>query len=506
MTMPIHAKDIPDLVHWYRGMLLMPEHFRTAAARSDMLAAYLLHAAQPFAWGVRSFSAPVLIGNELVIDSIEALLPDGTVIAIDQERGGAGLRLPIDKAGLKPELDKPADVYLALAAWNTASLDLDRTDGGAARRYRADPDRPPPTAAEEEDEAELGRGIALHPEVMLVLGTSDQPPRQAYTLLRVARLGVRDGKPALLEYEPPRVRIGDSLVLSRRIELLLADMHGRAAHLHAEIGIHRTLPAGGEGEATSAVREGGAQDGQIQALIGELRAMRMHSENQRASRMGGEAFRALIRLLPRLRTMLKTGASHPFDVYLALCDALGELALVSPMSDLDQLQPYDHHDPLKSFDALIADIRRALSVFDLRYQLVPFTRRSDTAFELLLDPEDLERGGSLLIGAVSSRARSREEQRRWLETAAIGLQDSLGDIRRRRVAGWERSVGIGRDPALGISETPQLVLARIMPDRDQIGAGRLLVIDSDIGEGPVEMNFYRPVQQPGAAADPRPAP
>lgn len=505
MTMPINAKDIPDLVHWYRGMLLMPEHFRAAAARGEMLPPYLLQAASPLAWGVRALVL-ALEGAEVVIDAVEAVLPDGMVVAIDRARGDAPLRYTMDPTKTYPSPGQPVDLYLAVAAWTPASLDLDGANGGAPRRYRDNPDRPTSPARLEEDDLQLGGGIALQPEVTLVVGTPGDPPLRSFTLLRLARLGLQDSKPVLLDYEPPRMRIADATLIARRVALLVADMHARAANLHADLGVHRALTQTGTAPAEAALEGGGAQDGQIQALIGELRAMRMSSESQRATRMGGDAFRALVRLLPRLRTMLQTGVSHPFDVYLALCDALGELALVSPTLDLDHLPAYDHQELLRSFDALIAAIQRALAVFDLRYRIVPFTRRSDTSFEVQLEPEDLEGTEPLLIGAVSPRTRPRDEQREWLKNATIAMQDTLDDIRFRRVSGWTRVLGIGRDTKLGVSETPQLMLARIHPDPDITAKGGVLVIESKVGEGPVEINFYRPVQQPGAAPDTRSAP
>ncbi|WP_313537530.1 type VI secretion system baseplate subunit TssK [Sphingomonas sp.] len=504
--MPIHAKDIPDLVHWYRGMLLMPEHFRDAAARGEMLFPYLLQAAQPLAWGVRAMTSG-MHGSVFVLDAIEAIFPDGAVAAFDRARGAEPLQYDTDSGDHGMEHGKPVDLYLTIAGWTPASLDLDRTDTGTPSRYAAYPRAPQPAPPVADDDIELAERIWLRPVFSLVAGTRDRPPRAAYAALRIARLGLRDGKPAVLEYEPPRLRIGEASVLPGRINGLIDDMQARAAQIREDASVPRAVVTDDTSPALSgsgSVRSG--TERQLYELVNELRAMRAATDGQRALRVGSESLRALMRMLPRLRAMLATGVSHPFDLYLSLCDALGELGLVSATLDLAQLPLYSHDDPLTSFDALIDEIRRALSIFDLRYRVVPFTRRSDRGFELELGPGDLIAGASLLIGALSPRTRPRNAQRRWLDTATIGMAAHLEDIRRRRVAGWQRQVGLGADTLLGVVETPQMVLARIVPDREAPVRGGLLVVESDVGEGPIEMNFYRPIESTGAAATSRTTP
>jgi type VI secretion system protein ImpJ len=494
MTMPINAKDIPDLVHWYRGMLLMPEHFRAATARAEMLPPYLMQSTQPFAWGVRTLDAS-LEGVTFVLDAVEAILPDGTAVAIDRGRGDPALRYDLQGGEIQIDAGTAVDVYLAIAGWTAGSLDLDRTDTGVPCRYRVFPQQPRPGSESDDDEMELAHRVWLRPELTLIAGTRDQPPRSSHTSLRLARFVLADGKPAPADYEPPRLRIGEATLLPRRVRALTDEMHSRAAQVQSDVGMLRI--------ATPREQSGGAED---DARTAAERQLHQIASELRAMRTGTESLRALMRMLPRLRAMLTAGVSHPFEVYLALCDALGELGLLSATLDLNNLPPYDHDESLRSFDALIGAIRRSLAVFDLRYQVVPFTRRSDSAFELRLEREDLAMGRPLLIGTISHRATPREEQRRWLENASIAMDDTHGEIRRRRVAGWQRTIGIGSDATLGISETPKLLLARIVPETDASAVGGVLLIESDIGEGPTEMNFYRPVQKPGTAAGPGTAP
>ncbi|WP_197054209.1 type VI secretion system baseplate subunit TssK [Sphingomonas sp. 37zxx] len=486
--MPINAKDIPDLVHWYRGMLLMPEHFRAATARNEMMAPYLVQSTQPFAWGVRTLDVS-LEATTFVLDAIEAILPDGTAVALERARGDAALRYDFEGGEVQIQPGEAIDLYLAIAGWTTGSLDLDRTDTGVPCRYRAFPQPLVPGTESDDDEMELAQRVWLRPELTLIAGTRDRQPRASYTLLRLARIALVDGKPALADYEPPRLRIGEATLLPRRVRAVADEMHSRAAQVQTDIGMFRSATPREQGDDADGDPRTAAER-QLHQIASELRAMRT----------GTDSLRALMRMLPRLRAMLMAGVSHPFEVYLTLCDALGELGLLSATLDLNHLPPYDHNDSLKSFDALIGAIRGALAVFELRYQVMPFIRRSDSAFELRLERGDLANGRSLLIGTVSHRATPREEQRRWLENASIGMDDTRSAIRRRRVAGWQRNVGIGSDAALGLNETPQLLLARIVPDADASDLGGLLVVESDIGEGPTEMNFYRPVARPGGAA------
>src|ERR1700678_750902 len=79
------ARSIPDLVRWYEGMLLLPEHFQAAAHRQEAVVPYLTFAAAPYAWGVAALEAPLDKGV-FKVTRIEAVMPDGMLVASPDDR------------------------------------------------------------------------------------------------------------------------------------------------------------------------------------------------------------------------------------------------------------------------------------------------------------------------------------------------------------------------------------------------------------------------------------
>lgn len=488
--MPIDSRNIPDLVHWYDGLLLGPHQFRDAARRADMLPPYLLHYAQPFFWGVRRLQAE-LTAERLSVFAVEAVLPDGLPVLIDPARGDAPLMLETARLDPQPQRGAPVEVWLTVAAWSDHAFDIDRADTGAPVRYLPHPHPPAPDVDRiDEDEELLAGSVWLRPHVQLTVVTPGSRPRGSFAGVPLARIGLGpEGSPVLLDFEPPRAAIADTVHILPLVRRLVADLRDRARQLDADI----------RGSAADQGRDGdGGQD--ADAPSGTERQLRRIASELRAMRTGTGNLQALVRGLPRLWGLLATGAPHPFELYLALCDVVGDVALVGRELEVGEVARYDHHDPLAAFQALDRQIRKALEALNQRYRIIPFERVTETRFQVQLGPDEIDATGAVLvIGAVRATSVPATQVQAWLDDASIGTVDDRRDLKQRRVSGWRRE-RIAAEPALGLRPPPSITLIRVTPDLQALQGEGVIVVENMREGGPVEMLLYLPRHDAGQAA------
>src|SRR5438034_9486138 len=129
--MPLDARAIPDMLHWYEGMLLMPEHFQSASRRQEALSGYLAHIASPYAWGVGAIDSEIVEGV-MRVRSLDAVMPDGLVVRYrSDEPNDAPLELDLKQHKPALEKQKKLGVHLVVIAWSEQAADQDSADAGA---------------------------------------------------------------------------------------------------------------------------------------------------------------------------------------------------------------------------------------------------------------------------------------------------------------------------------------------------------------------------------------
>ena len=106
----------PDRIQWHEGMLLSPQHFQLESARIDALIAWHTLTGTPYAWGVKrlKFDLALLASGTVRVLELEAILPDGTAIALSHEEAQSidlSIRLDADKDALS---QGPQTVWLCL--------------------------------------------------------------------------------------------------------------------------------------------------------------------------------------------------------------------------------------------------------------------------------------------------------------------------------------------------------------------------------------------------------
>ena len=477
--MPIDPAAIPDMIHWYEGMLLMPAHFQEASRRQEALSGYLAQAAIPHAWGVRRLRYRLEDGV-LELLELEAVMPDGMIVC--HEAGTRDdLALRIDLKG-KFEGRKPKTVFLVVPAWSARSAAMDEPEPGTLMRYRSvrgarlEPDDLP---GDEDGASEAMRERPwLRPAFdLMVTDDALDPPMAKYSSLPLLRV-FQDPEATIGpdSYEPPRLDIGGSRFVQQCARDVTQELRAKARFLADRMRIDPGM-----------MQQPQDAGGGLQAIEMHLRiVMRRFQSLQNNS----EKLHAVARPVPRLEALLRDGSAHPFTLYLALCDVVGDLALISGELNLPELPTYCHADPLPGFEVVKAHIIRMLDTLNQRFRTVPFERASDSRFELRFRPEEL--GTRFTIGAVRGRGAAASMVGGWIAKAAIASGDQMPDLRRRRVAGAARR-SIERDDGLDLSPPPltSLFSVEVSPDSINVSDG-LLVIENNAPDGPTDMLLYVP--------------
>jgi len=104
----------PDRIQWHEGMLLSPQHFQLESARIDALIAWHTLTGTPYAWGVKrlKIDLALLASCTVRVIELEAILPDGTAIALSHDET-QGIDLSIRLDAIKDALSQgPQTIWL----------------------------------------------------------------------------------------------------------------------------------------------------------------------------------------------------------------------------------------------------------------------------------------------------------------------------------------------------------------------------------------------------------
>ncbi len=298
-------------VHWSEGMFLRPQYLQ-AQSRHDLERLIAYHrVAHPYAWGVRRL--------EIVEDEVQnyvfslrrcqAWLPDGVLVEVP---GNA----EIPARGFQEELDAQGgvlDVSLGLPRWRDGHPNVNTTaDNGSPRRFRVDTEF---VTDENTGANSVPMPTRLYGAKLLFSGEETG----GYVTLPLARLQRRSDLDATPELHPgvvpPVIEIGaHPAVLQqchRLYQTLLANLRQVGDDVQSR-GLSFSSYGGGDAE----------------------KLLRLHALN-------GE--------LPVLSQMVRTTATHPYDLYLQLCRFAGVLSIFSAGRLAEELPPYDHFHPNECF-------------------------------------------------------------------------------------------------------------------------------------------------------------
>lgn len=409
-------------VQWHEGMLLSPQHFQQEAGRVDHLVSNQLLRSAPLSWGVASMtlSEGALASQQFEVEAIQAILPDGTLVSWPN-----GLSRPL-RLDLKPLTDRleqgPVAIYLALASR--------RGLAEGERLGRFEPLVLPPV----EDEVSTAQPLDVPRLALnLQLYAGDKPP-STMTSLQIANLEAEGGLIRVGTFVPPLLQLSAAATLLKRMESLAALMRSRAHFLA------RLASAPSDPQRTA--------DRQVQLH-------RLH---------------CLVQGLPLLEQLVQTPESDPLYAYRTLCGLIAPLSELRPAQLPEPPPRYDHANPFACFAALLERLEDSVSEISQDYREVRFESTAE-GFRLKLRPEWLEH--RLVIGVQGAVLETAAD---WLETALIGVEDLLPDLRARRVLGLRRHRIAGADE-LGLKPLPNVAFFEIETSETLHDSESVLIIE-----------------------------
>jgi len=421
----MNPSTIVDSIQWHEGMLLSPQHFQQATLRSEQLLAYTLHTAQPFFWGIRHFKldASSLLGEQLRITDLEAIMPDGLLVTIKPEQDN---ELWLD---LKPYLDvlknEPLIVYLCVPAYRPGSSSNIRYD------------------SKEQVVADYNTGDnslsipRLKPRLSLMAG--EQPSSSRFTYFPLLQLVLRSENIEQTNFIPPLLEIGGThLKLTEWLSEISLQMREKAILLS-------------------------------QQLRSSVHGIRGHKPVLYDTRT---VLQGLVNPLPEFEALLRTGLVHPYSVYVFMCHLAGQLAAFVGSVVPPVFPKYDHNQLRNSFTPVVAFIQEMLDTIHERYQVIVFNYQ-DEQFSLLAEPEWLE--NYMIIGLKAGSGGNENDLQQWGETCLIGGQNHLDSMLVRRVLGATRK-RIDKEDSMDLIAPKDVVLLRVEVDPALIQAGEPLVL------------------------------
>jgi len=400
MKTSIDAHDIPDAIQWHEGLLLTPQHFQQLSSRHEALVQYGTSMAAPFCWGVRRFKHdPIsLPSGKLRVQELEAIMPDGLVVSHGLHDAGRDDALEVDLKDLPPN-DRGLLVHLAVAARQVGD------SNGDLRRY------------------ESFKGVPVADQI------PGGAPREIHRLKPVLSLHVGETMPAkYVSFPLARVINKDSSYTldDKFIPPLMA------------------VPFAGDAAPDAALRLGdmcslATERVRKRALVLADQSRRRSADDPvRDDTAAKLLMSGLVSGLPYLEAVLKTGATHPYVIYLALCSMAGQVAVMRTEMVPPAFNAYNHNDLYSTFEPVLEFIKSAIDQgVPLSYRTFPFQYRDDGGvYELQFDSAWAKK--RLALGIKGHSSTSENDVVRWGHNCFIGSDTIMESMRQKRIKGAGR--------------------------------------------------------------------
>jgi type VI secretion system protein ImpJ len=438
------AHDLPAPIQWHEGMLLAPQHFQQLVARSDRLLHYNMALGLPFPFGVvrLRFDSTLLFSGTLKLTELEAVMPDGLVVAF---RPGSGSELQLDLHSVT-ELAKhePVLIYLAIPA----EVRGGGSSEGDLGRYVSMPGE---SVSDETTGEQPLRIPRLRPRLRLLTGPEVPPLR--YVSLPLLSVRYKNGAFIAAEYIPPQLHVEVDSPLGDLCARVSRRMREKAAYLLEVI-------------RSPAITSKPALLEENKRLIGSLAA----------------------NLVP-FEALLATGRVHPFSLYVSLCGIAGEIAAIGNQILPPLFPAYDHLEVRRSFDWVCDFIFRSLDEgISEAFTAIPF-KLDATTFVLNFEREWQNR--VLIIGVKGMPGTNDQQITDWMQSSLIGTASKFKMLRERRLLGAVRQP-IDRYEGLVASRGALLFQLQVNPEF--ITPSELLMIGNFTEKPglarPAEMSLY----------------
>ncbi|HTN67409.1 MAG TPA: type VI secretion system baseplate subunit TssK [Burkholderiaceae bacterium] len=311
-------------VYWHQGMFLQPQHFQLADRHHQFQQKPLMEVGLPHFWGVGELdlSAAAITNRVIEVASAKLVFPDHAYVEFPGNAAIAARPFNADWI----EGDKPFSVYLGLKKLNrhepNVSVVSNLADAGLATMRHASLNDPQEVADLYSDGPAAQVRTLLF--VVKIFFENELDNLHDYDLIPIARL-VRDGDTVKLSenFIAPCYALSGSDTLLRLLKDIRDELAGRARQLQ-------------EYKSPREMQKAESDAGHIVFLL---------------------ALRSLNRFSPILFHLTESRAVHPWHVYGALRQLIGELSSFSERFNMlgeaedgtPGLPPYDHADLGKCF-------------------------------------------------------------------------------------------------------------------------------------------------------------
>ncbi|HKQ30729.1 MAG TPA: type VI secretion system baseplate subunit TssK [Burkholderiales bacterium] len=405
--------QVPDRVQWSEGMLLTPQHFQQDDIYWHALLTHQMSQLQPYYWGLLDLKideAAIRTGKVRVL-SLHAVMPDGLIVQYPAPGQDDSLMRDVSTEAALRE-NKPLKIHLVVPV---------RTEGAASRSSSIQ--RYDSTAGELELDENTGQErtevCRLRPRLDLFAGDKVPAKYVSLPLLELRRdLG---GHFNLTEYHPPLLRTGASRFLgdaglAARLATLTTQIRSKAREL---LGIADGENRNGAGNGNGTARS-------------NLIAQRLVSG------------------LPALEVLVRSGCAHPFNLYVALAQLVGQMAGVGGDPVPMLLDSYRHDDLAPGFHKTLRHLTAVLSKLNAAYEVSAFERANDDTFAYAIGAET--RPERLIVELKPSNGQTPQALTEWLTRACVGSAPLMPLLRQRRLSGARvRPLPPDQITALGVS-------------------------------------------------------
>jgi type VI secretion system protein ImpJ len=387
----IDARKLPAAIQWHEGMLLAPQHFQQMSLRHEELLHYHLMTIVPFYWGVHrlTIDSSLLIDGTLRVLELEAVMPDGLVVAYpDQKRGDLEIELKPHTEEMK---QKALTVHLVVPVKRTGVA----STRGELARY--DSVEGLPVVDENTGDSELSIP-RIKPRLSLLI--ADIPP-QKYSSFPLLKVAYRNETFTMIDYIPPTLTASTKSAIWEICSSVAHRLREKAIFLSERV------------RSPSSAMRG--------ALLLETKSM----------------IQSLVSDLPQFEALLNAGVSHPFTLYLSLCSLVGKIAAVGSGLIPAVLEPYDHNNLRASFEQAKEFIFRMIDEGILEtHTPIPFGFENGV-FGLGLEESWLTK--TLTIGVRARAGMTEKDLIGWIEESLIGSSSKLESMKKKRILGAART-------------------------------------------------------------------
>lgn len=431
----MNLNSIPSLIQWHEGMLIGPQHFQQAIFRQEGLLSYHLQNVIPYYWGIQEIEIDkgLLVSGIFQIGKLQAVMPDGLAINFVSNDTS---KLELDLNDYKDQI-KEKDLTIQLAV-PVQKIDQATNKSGLARYNSIKGDLT--------SDYNSGDNSILIPRLIpaISLMVADELSAK-YTGFPVAKVSFKDANFIITDYVPPGLDIASVPKIESLGKKVVQQLREKANFLSEKI------------QATSSATG--------LSTILETK----------------ETIRSVVNALPYLETVLRSSRLHPFALYQAMAQVVGNLAFLDRGFIPPILEPYDHNNLLGVFTTVYDYIVRITEQgIQEKYTVFSFRYNSDEhSFKIDLKEDWIT--PNMIIGVRGQPGMNLPDVKEWLDKCVIGSESKLPSMRERRISGVPRKTIEGNENLIPLRGVQLFTLS---VDKDYVTPGEKLCIINPANQVP----------------------